>query len=118
MMRKGIGAPGTVATVARVSLRGWARILSVCADCVYDGNASKASITPHHRLAERVAADGKAHQGAGRVGQLEKSAETQLSRTDPDARLLSKRGQAVAGYNVQIAVERQAQAHRGERGRQ
>src|SRR5215831_8636550 len=36
---------------------------------------------------------------------LEESQETQLSRTDPDARLLSKSGQVVAGYNVQIAVD-------------
>jgi transposase len=31
--------------------------------------------------------------------------ETQVSETDPDARLLRKRGQTVAGYNVQIAVD-------------
>ncbi|BAP56292.1 transposase IS4 [Thioploca ingrica] len=31
--------------------------------------------------------------------------ETPVSETDPDARLLSKRGQTVAGYNVQIAVD-------------
>jgi transposase len=36
---------------------------------------------------------------------LEDSGETQLSRTDADARLLSKSGQMVAGYNVQIAVD-------------
>jgi len=36
---------------------------------------------------------------------LEASGETQLSRTDADARLLSKNGQRVAGYNVQIAVD-------------
>jgi transposase len=41
----------------------------------------------------------------GDLAKLEESGETQLSRTDPDARLLSKRGQAVAGYNVQIAVD-------------
>ena len=29
---------------------------------------------------------------------------TQLSETDPDARLLNKRGQKTAGYNVQIVV--------------
>ena len=33
------------------------------------------------------------------------SGETQLSKTDPDARLLVKNGQSVAGYNVQIAVD-------------
>jgi len=122
----------------------------------FDGSASKASITPHDRLAKRVAAreaevaaieaeieayraDLEANDAAqerepcdddwrGRPGgedltkkvaeamerrakakaeleQLEKSGQTQLSRTDPDARLLSKRGQVVAGYNVQIAVD-------------
>jgi transposase len=44
----------------------------------------------------RIAAD---------LAKLEDSGETQLSRTDPDARLLSKNGQVVAGYNVQIAVD-------------
>jgi transposase len=39
------------------------------------------------------------------LAQLDDSGETQLSRTDKDARLLSKRGQIVAGYNVQIAVD-------------
>jgi transposase len=40
---------------------------------------------------------------AADLARLEASGETQLSRTDPDARLLSKSGQCVAGYNVQIA---------------
>jgi transposase len=39
------------------------------------------------------------------LARLEESGETQLSRTDPDARRLSKTGQVVAGYNVQIAVD-------------
>ena len=42
---------------------------------------------------------------AADVATLEASGQTQLSRTDPDARLLSKHGQIVAGYNVQIAVD-------------
>jgi hypothetical protein len=42
---------------------------------------------------------------AADVAQLEASGETQLSRTDPDARLLTKTGQSVSGYNVQIAVD-------------
>jgi transposase len=37
--------------------------------------------------------------------QLETSGEKQLSETDKDARLLNKRGQTIAGYNVQIAVD-------------
>src|SRR5229473_4359207 len=36
---------------------------------------------------------------------LEASGETQLSLTDPDARLLTKNGQTLAGYNVQAVVD-------------
>jgi transposase len=39
------------------------------------------------------------------LARLEESGERQLSQTDADARLLSKNGQVVAGYNVQIAVD-------------
>jgi transposase len=39
------------------------------------------------------------------LAKLEASGDGQLSRTDPDARLLAKSGQIVAGYNVQIAVD-------------
>jgi hypothetical protein len=39
------------------------------------------------------------------LDRLEESGETQLSRTDADARLLTKNCQRVAGYNVQIAVD-------------
>ena len=39
------------------------------------------------------------------LDQLKDSGETQLSTTDADARILSKRGHAIAGYNVQIAVD-------------
>ncbi|WP_208867127.1 transposase, partial [Bradyrhizobium sp. AS23.2] len=39
------------------------------------------------------------------LARLEESGQTQLSRTDADARLLSKNGQVVAGYNVQIVVD-------------
>lgn len=39
------------------------------------------------------------------LARLEETGQTQLSRTDADARLLSKNGQVVAGYNVQIAVD-------------
>jgi len=42
---------------------------------------------------------------AADLAALEASGQTQLSRTDPDARLLSKNGASVAGYNVQCAVD-------------
>jgi transposase len=39
------------------------------------------------------------------LARLEESGETQLSKTDPDARLLVKSGQGTAGYNAQSAVD-------------
>jgi len=42
---------------------------------------------------------------AGDLATLNESGEGQLSRTDPDARLLAKHGQIIAGYNVQIVVD-------------
>ena len=39
------------------------------------------------------------------LARLEESGETQLSKTDPDARLLVKSGQGIAGYNVQAVVD-------------
>jgi len=41
------------------------------------------------------------------LDRLEESGERQLSLTDPDARLLVKSGQGIAGYNVQLAVDDQ-----------
>jgi hypothetical protein len=53
-----------------------------------------------------VAIDGAIPAFAGTsFARLEESGQTQLSHTDADARLLSKNGQVVAGYNVQIAVD-------------
>jgi transposase len=49
----------------------------------------------------------KRAQAKANLDRLDESGETQLSKTDPDARLLSKSGQNVAGYNVQIAVDDQ-----------
>jgi len=110
------------------------------------GDAGRASITTHKKLAERLAAldrDIEAYGAAltandaaeaaqpqagetacgedvaqkvaalmekrekvrADLAQLAASGQTQLSRTDEDARLLSKRGHTVAGYNVQIAVD-------------
>ena len=42
---------------------------------------------------------------AADLAKLAESGDGQISRTDPDARLLAKHGQIVAGYNVQIAVD-------------
>jgi hypothetical protein len=57
-------------------------------------------------IAEKVAAlMAKRAQAQAELDRLEASGETQLSRTDADARLLTKNGQIIAGYNVQIAVD-------------
>jgi len=55
-----------------------------------------------HKMAMLMA---KRARTKAQLDRLEASGETQLSRTDADARLLSKSGQTVAGYNVQIAVD-------------
>ena len=57
-------------------------------------------------LGERVAAlMAKRSRAQADLARLDKSGETQLSLTDPDARLLVKGGQGVAGYNVQAVVD-------------
>jgi transposase len=47
----------------------------------------------------------KRSRAQGDLARLEESGATQLSLTDPDARLLVKSGQGIAGYNVQTAVD-------------
>jgi transposase len=65
-----------------------------------DGNGSGED------LAQKVAAlMAKRAHVQGDLDRLAKSGETQVSHTDADARLLTKNGQTVAGYNVQIAVD-------------
>jgi transposase len=68
--------------------------------------APPASTRPGEDVAAKLAAL-LAKRDAAQAGlaQLAASGETQLSRTDRDARLLSKNGQVVAGYNAQIAVD-------------
>ena len=57
-------------------------------------------------IGQRVAAlMAKRARAQAELEALEASGETQLSRTDADARLLTKNGQTVAGYNVQVAVD-------------
>lgn len=45
-------------------------------------------------------------QNQVRLQKLQESGEKQLAEVDEDARLLTKRGQTVAGYNVQTAVDK------------
>jgi transposase len=64
------------------------------------GNGSRGDIGA--KVAELMA---KRSRAAADLARLEESGETQLSKTDPDARLLVKSGQGIAGYNVQAVVD-------------
>lgn len=64
------------------------------------GNGSGGDIGA--KVAELMA---KRSRAAADLARLEESGETQLSKTDPDARLLVKSGQGIAGYNVQAVVD-------------
>lgn len=57
-------------------------------------------------MAQRMAAlMAKRAKTQAELSRLDESGETQVSRTDADARLLTKNGQTIAGYNVQIAID-------------
>jgi transposase len=77
-----------------------------------DNDAAEAAASPAGDgrgagdMAQKVAAlMARRAQAQADLDRLALSGETQLSRTDADARLLTKSGQTVAGYNVQIAVD-------------
>ena len=65
-----------------------------------DGGADGGDIGA--KVAELMA---RRYRAAADLDRLEENGETQLSLTDPDARLLVKSGQGVAGYNVQSVVD-------------
>lgn len=71
------------------------------ADQAGDGGADQGA-----GLAEKLAAL-KARQARhqAQLAALQESGETQCAAVDQDARLLTKNGQRVAGYNVQLAVD-------------
>jgi hypothetical protein len=69
-------------------------------------SAASLRATPGDDIAGRLAAlTAKRQATADDIAKMQQSGQTQRGRTDPDARLLSKNGQSLAGYNVQIAVE-------------
>ncbi len=71
-----------------------------------DAAEDATAVEPSGAVADRLAAlEAKRAAAQAALDRLAASGETQLSRTDPDARLLSKAGQTVAGYNVQVAVD-------------
>jgi len=71
-----------------------------------DDQAGLGSLAEDGELADKLARlkDRQAEQHALQE-RLKQSGDSQLATVDPDARLLSKKGQTTAGYNVQIAVD-------------
>lgn len=73
-----------------------------------DAKAGLGSLVDDPGLADKIARI-KAKQAEKKAlqNQLNASSDSQISTVDSDARLLTKRGQTTAGYNVQIAVDSQ-----------
>ena len=71
-----------------------------------DDQAGLGSLAEDGELADKLARlkERQAEQHALQE-RLKQSGDSQLATVDPDARLLSKKGQTTAGYNVQIAVD-------------
>ena len=83
-----------------------AYVAALDANDAAETQAAEAAAKPRAEAASKHAAlVVKREAVAADVARLEASGETQLSRTDPDARLLTKSGQSVSGYNIQIAVD-------------
>jgi transposase len=75
-------------------------------DAAEDAQPAADAVAEGAEMSQKVAAlMAKRANVQADLARLEESGETQLSRVDQDARLLSKRGRVVAGYNVQIAVD-------------
>ena len=71
-----------------------------------DGEPGLASLAEDTELAAQLEALQQRQRHQQQVlKELERTGESQYSTTDPDARLLSKRGHTVAGYNVQHTVD-------------
>jgi len=73
-----------------------------------DDKADKGHLAEDEQLSEKLLIlKEKQAQKKALQQHLEDSGNKQISTVDKDARLLTKRGQTVAGYNVQIAVDSQ-----------
>ncbi len=71
-----------------------------------DDKEGKGSQVEDDRTKEKIALlEEKQAEKKALQEQLKQSEDTQISTVDEDARLLHKRGQTTAGYNVQIAVD-------------
>lgn len=109
----GDASPGSIVTAKRLAARLAALESDIAAyEAALETNDAAEAADPDtvrpsaDEVVEKLAAlRVKQARTATELGTLAARSETQLSRTDADARLLSKRGQLVAGYNVQIAVD-------------
>lgn len=111
----GDASKASIATKKRLAERLAAldRDIEAHAAAMEANDAAEAAASPERREggdgvdpAEKVAAlMARRAMAQADLNRLEASGETQLSKTDADARLLAKTGQSVAGYNVQIAVD-------------
>jgi transposase len=71
-----------------------------------DDKAGKGSLVEDEQLGDKIKRlQEKQAEKKKWQEKLQQSGNTQISTVDADARLLTKRGQTVAGYNVQIAVD-------------
>ncbi len=71
-----------------------------------DDKSGQGSLMEDEQLQQKlVLLKEKQIQKKSLLTKLKKQTEKQLSTVDPDARLLYKRGQTVAGYNAQIVVD-------------
>jgi transposase len=71
-----------------------------------DDQAGKGSLVEDTQLADKIKRlQEKQAQKKALQQDLQQSGHSQISTVDKDARLLTKRGQTIAGYNVQIAVD-------------
>ena len=69
--------------------------------------------SPVRNLAEKIATLQKRHdEYAAIAAELERTGESQVSLTDPDSRAMATYPKVGVGYNAQVAVRRQAPAHR------
>ena len=67
-------------------------------------NAEDSAVAQEYAQEQMEKAQERLASIPGRLQQLKKSGQERLPRTDPDARVLKRRGKSVVGYQAQIAV--------------
>jgi hypothetical protein len=71
-----------------------------------NGDTPETSSAETAAIEEKIAIlERQAQEKTAQIDTLKKTGETQLSRTDRDARRLTKHGKKVTGYNVQTVID-------------